>query len=468
MTKPEIGLILLRAEWFDAVVQLPELTEAVQEDARQIHLALENDLCIRHVWVINSAAALAACVEALKTADCDLFVLCFQVWAEDYYLNPLLDALNRRPLMVWCYQPQTHPPLPAQFLDVLRFSGAVGVFEGMGTLRNLGVDYTFTFGSPQDGRPAREILAVASAARVLRLLRSARFGLLPARNEQMQSTFVDEFRLRRDLGPQVEYLSVGELARAAANIDPQAAARFADDLRGQCVIEDVEDAALLLAAKTALGMAALTEERRLDVLSLNDISPELHEVLGLRPCLYPPVLAKQGRLWGLEGDLGAAAALFVLHQLTLAPCMFVEFWFWDETENWLVGGHAGVQNPAAAGDGRVSITRDYEFAQADASPGAHYQFVAAPGPVTLLQLRCTPDGWQAIAAAGESLAGGPWLEGYPHAAVRLEAGVESFLRQCATVGTTQHWILARGIVLAKLEILFRMLQIPCQTIYRSV
>ena len=34
-------------------------------------------------------------------------------------------------------------------------------------------------------------------------------------NEQMQSTFVDEFRLRADLGPLVEYLSVGELERAA-------------------------------------------------------------------------------------------------------------------------------------------------------------------------------------------------------------------------------------------------------------
>ena len=32
-TKPIVGLILLRAEWFDSVVALPELAESVAADA---------------------------------------------------------------------------------------------------------------------------------------------------------------------------------------------------------------------------------------------------------------------------------------------------------------------------------------------------------------------------------------------------------------------------------------------------
>jgi hypothetical protein len=71
-----------------------------------------------------------------------------------------------------------------------------------------------------------------------------------------------------------------------------------------------------------------------------------------------------------------------------APLFFVEIWYWDETENTVVGGHAGPQDPNVALPGTAWISPDYEYAQADAFSGAHLQFVARPGPVTLFQMRC--------------------------------------------------------------------------------
>jgi L-fucose isomerase-like protein len=169
-------------------------------------------------------------------------------------------------------------------------------------------------------------------------------------------------------------------------------------------------------------------------------------------------------LVGLEGDLGAATALFILHQLSGSACLFTEFWFWDEVENILVGGHAGPQNPELAAPGQAWISQDYEYAQSDACEGAHIQFVARPGRVTFLQLRCTPGGWQAIAARGEALDSPPRLEGYPHAVVRLDAPVDRFVRQVARVGSTQHWIMAYGDVLAGVQAFFELVDIPLQVI----
>ena len=97
-------------------------------------------------WVVNSAESLAQAEQALRTTELDLVILAFQVWAEDFYLFPLLRALDDRPLAVWCYLPWTRPPRPASFVEVLRGSGPVGTLEGLGVIRNLGVDFTFTAG----------------------------------------------------------------------------------------------------------------------------------------------------------------------------------------------------------------------------------------------------------------------------------------------------------------------------------
>ncbi len=462
--RPSVGLILLRAEWFDSVVALPELVQAVGEDAAQIETYLGERLDVRHVWVVNSTPALQVAAAGIRTADVDLFVLVFQVWSEDFYLHPLLEAIAGRPLAAWCFQPWSRLTEMVPFVQVLRGSGAVGAFESLGTLRNLGARFAFTYGAPDEPRPLADLEVAARAARVRRLLRGVRIGLLPARNEQMQSNFVDEFRLLHELGPAVEYLSVGDLLNACASLPPAELDEYIRQLRERYPVRGVSEATLPQAARASLGLARLAADRRLDVLSMNDIAPETHIALGLRPALYPPLFDESGVLVGLEGDLGAATALFILHHLTGSACLFTEFWFWDEAEDILVGGHAGPQNPALAAPGQAWISQDYEYAQSDASEGAHIQFVARPGRVTFLQLRCTPGGWQAIVASGEALDSPPRLEGYPHAVVRLDVPVDRFVRQVARVGSTQHWIMAYGEVLAGVQAFFELVDIPLQVI----
>ena len=461
---PRIALILLRAEWFDSVVSLPELVDAVQEDERLIRAFLSQSFQIAACWAVNSPTSLRTCVQEMKTLDADLFILTFQVWAEDFYLNPIVEALAGRPLAVWCYLPWDRPPQPASFIQVLRGSGPVGSFEGLGTLRNLGVEFSFTHGSLQAPRVLRDLEIAARAGQVHRKLRSARFGLLPARNEQMQSTYVDEFRLRSELGPQVVYLSVAELARASASLNQREVQEYLQHLRENYPIRGVEPDDLELAGRTSLGLAHLAVDQHLDVLSLNDIDPELHETLELRPCLYPPFLEQHETALGLEGDLGAATALFIMRHLASPPTFFVEIWYWDETENVIIGGHAGVQDPAVAPPGQAWISHDYEFAQSDRSRGAHFQFIARSGRVTLLQLRGTPTGWQALLSGGECLDWPPRLEGYPHAAIRLDAPIDTFVRRVAAAGSTQHWIMAYADVRAEVQALCRLMDIALETI----
>ena len=458
--QPRIGLILLRAEWFDSVVAMPALAEAIQSDEAALLQALRPHFEIAGSWGVNSAESLAQCIRQLRSAGIDLVVLAFQVWAEDYYLKPLLDAIGDRPLAVWCYLPWDHPPRPASFLELLRGSGPVGTFEGLGTIRNLAKPFTFTYGAPAQERVIRDLQIAARAAHVSRLLRQARFGLLPSHNEQMQSTFVDEFRLQADLGPLVQHFSVGDLQRAIAGLPDDEVRAFAAQQQHAYPLKGVKETTLQSCARASLALAHLAASAHLDVISVNDISNELHEALGLRPCLYPDLFDEAGVLAGLEGDLGAATAMFILNRFSGSPVFFAEFWFWDENENLMVGGHAGFQNPRLAAPGGVWISHDFEYANSDRLEGAHYQFITRPGRVTLLQLRGTPTGWQAILVPGQAVAGDPWLDSYPHAVVRPDGGIQRFLGVIGEVGSTQHWVMTYGDFAPEVSALCKLLNVP--------
>ena len=141
---PHIGLVLLRAEWFDTVVALPELRYAMEQDAAAIVAALTPQFTLHGPWVVSTAESFDRTTAAIRAADLDLLVLCFQVWAEDRALPALLRAAGDMPLAIWCYTPWDRPPRPAPFVEVLRGSGPVGTLEGLGVIHNMGRRYSFT------------------------------------------------------------------------------------------------------------------------------------------------------------------------------------------------------------------------------------------------------------------------------------------------------------------------------------
>ena len=459
--KPCIGLILMRSGWYERP-EAAHALESIQADAQEIVNCLGRCFEVQGPWVIDSGEALAKQLPCLREADLDMFVLVFQAWAEDARLVSLLQAVGKRPLMVWAYLPFRRVPRPASFSDLLRSSGPVGTLGALGTLRNLGVSFQFTQGAPDDPRLIADLVMAGKAAQVRRDLRSARIGLLPSRNEQVQSNFVDEFRLMTDFGPVVHYLSVSEYSRVVNSLAQVRVDAYLAQVRERFQVDGVSDEVLLQAARAALGLAHLALDYRLDILAINGVSQELHHAFSMRPALYPDLLDPLPVLFQPEGDLGAATANLILNRLTGSPTFFMEIWFWDEARNRIIGGHAGVQNPALADPRQTCITPDFDYQLSNPLEGAQFQFIARPGRVTLFQLRSTPTGWQAVATSGMSLEVQPWVQSYPHAVVRIDIPIDTFLHRLAQSGSTQHWVMAYGSVLGELEAFCQMNNIPLE------
>jgi len=114
----------------------------------------------------------------------------------------------------------------------------------------------------------------------------------------------------------------------------------------------------------------------------------------------------------------------------------------------------------------VRISQDYEYEVSDPLEGAHYQFVAKPGRVTLLHLHCTTHGWQGLSPVEPRWTAHPGSPAIPtrwlNSTLRLQvpAGV-------ASVGSTQHWIMAYGDHLSEIENVFNILGLPLLSIGRE-
>lgn len=460
---PRVGLIIMRAEWFGYAAAKP-IIESVESDAMEMTSRLGLYFEVLGPWVVDSAERMQACTRAMVEADPDLVLLAFQTWADDLRLEALLDAVGSRPLIVWCYQPWRRAPRPAQVADVLRGSGAVGSFAALGMLRNLGAGFQFTFGSPDDPRLIHDLKVAGRAAQVRRGLRSARIGLLPSNVEPIQVNLVDETRLKAELGPAVQHYSVEEYLRVFDSLAQVRVDAYLEQIYQNYKVKEVGQAALRRAAQAALGLAHLAIDYRLDVLAVSDTSPQLLQALQLRPALYPDLLDPLPVLFQPAGDLGAATANYVLHHLTGSATMLVEILFWDEARNQVICGHGGMQNPLLAEGNAAWISPDHEFQPPGLQVGAQFQFVARSGRVTLFQLRSTPKSWQAIALSGMCLESRPWVNGYPHALLRLDTTIQQFLNRLASVGASQHWILAYGNVIEELESLCQMTNIPLEVL----
>ena len=145
----------------------------------------------------------------------------------------------------------------------------------------------------------------------------------------------------------------------------------------------------------------------MDGIALSDLIPELHEVMGLRPCLYPEKLAKSDIVVGNEGDLGGTTAMLMMSKLTGNPVMFTEIFNLDYEKNTIGAGHAGPSNYLTAqGDEKVTITPDYELMDATSDiSGVWMEFIGKPGKVTVLNFICTIDNFQMTILNGNSLGG---------------------------------------------------------------
>jgi L-arabinose isomerase len=469
MEKPRLGVVFFAARWFEEVVlhneaSASEFERFLREDRARIVDRLSETCHVVECSLVTSREKAREASHKLLSESVDAVLLCFVVWSEDEYLLDLRDIMRIRPTILWTYTPYKAAPEHMDVMTLFRNSGFVASFESFGVLKRMGIETFQVTGSVAHEEPVDRIGCIARAARVRAQLRTARLGVLPYRNDQMIVTYVDELGLYTDIGPSVAYISVLQLKKASEAVDETDVADLVAWVKKYCRIDRrITDENLAASSRVSLGMAKIMEEHGLDGLALSDLNPELHDVVGLRPCIYPETLANSRSVVGNEGDLGGTTAMLMLQRLTGNPVMFTEIFVYDRDSNVVVAGHAGPSNHRLADEtAPVSVTPDYELMDSGSSlSGVWVEFVGKPGRVTMVNFICGRDGFQLTVLGGESLGKKLRIDGYPHMAIRLDPAVEEFIRSNGEHGVSHHWAVVHGDVRDEMEHLAAMLGCPC-------
>jgi len=222
-------------------------------------------------------------------------------------------------------------------------------------------------------------------------------------------------------------------------------------LKKKYKIIDVGKKSLYQASKVSLGLAKLVINHNLDGIAIDDLSDELHNVLGLRPCLFVEDLFNKVVVT-MEADISACVAMLILKYLAKQSPMFTEFFTFDLEKNIVLAGHAGIHDIRLADKQKnVRIVPDYEYAGAKELEGAWMEFVGRSGKVTMVSLVDAKDKFQMIVTTGISQPEAFHLKGYPHMNIKLDTPIKNFYTTCTGVGITQHFAVAYGNYISQLR-----------------
>ena len=139
--------------------------------------------------------------------------------------------------------------------------------------------------------------------------------------------------------------------------------------------------------------------------------------------------------------------------------MYTEIFTYDEAENCLLAGHAGIHDINLAGSNEaVLIEPDGEYVEAERD-SCWMRFRAKGGHVTMLSVFCDVDRFKMVITSGECLGGSEKLLNSPHAFVKVGTRLKEFFSQAIKTGMTQHWAVVHDDVVNELVALADVLRL---------
>jgi L-arabinose isomerase len=463
MDQVKAGLALLTAEWFSQInlnsTDDPEanITQIVQENARQAIATLGRHFALVHPEVITTIEDAKQACEDYRREHVDVIILCNLIYSGDDTIIEI--ALNGQgtPFLIWSFHPEKKLQRITSMARYFRVTGASGMLQGCAPLKRMGIRFGFVLGTPGDARLDRELADWARALAVVKRLKSVKIAAIGRRYEPMSGAWFDELRLKTRLGPKVVWISAYECAQEARAIPQAQIDAFISGQKQRYQICGVPEDALQAAARASIATYNLARKYQCEVVSVQDMDEELHQLLGCRPQMTYQKMFDEGIVAGMEADIDSALCVWIVQNLIGSPAMYGEIFTYSEADNYLVVGHASMHDLSLAGDHEITLVPDGEFKHVDRYVGVWDEFICKPGPVTLVALFEDNDVYRLQVCAGESLESPKWIPGNVHALVRLDLPLPRFMEDIATAGVTQHFTMCYGDVKPRLKIMARQL-----------
>lgn len=464
---PSCGLFMVKCNWFEEVQysapgSTGSLEDRILEKKKRIIAGIEETSRVVDPGLIGANADVARAIRLYIEQDVDVVLILFATWAEDFTVVRLLRELPPRlPVVFYCHQEQQVPfrentgsENEQEYLNNTSLVGSLQVSSSFRHIRHRNEPTAVVFGPLQTAAP--RISLYAKAAHTKKKLENSRIGVFRSMNEVMWSTYVDVYRFFFEVGPQVSFYPFDALADETERVQQSSVREEMSYLTENCKMEaGVDRVKLERSVRVSLALGSLGDKHELDAIAFNDVDPNLHELVGLRPGFYPRWYHDSGRVIVPEGDISLAALASALSSLTGQRFMYIEPFFSDFDTNTFVAGHAGALDFQITEPHAVHIAPDLEYSN------SAYRYAGAPfasftfplGTATVVHMGQRRDSYVVVYSLVESVHTDFLLHGYPYGAFRPSSDLTSFFEQLLNTGVTQHFLALQGDIGQSIEVL---------------
>jgi L-fucose isomerase-like protein len=457
---PKAGLVLFEAKWFldlgigEKGSKMGDLGTLLENEIKKIESSLKKEINLINPGIIFDIESAGKALDLFKREKVDLIIVCNLTWSEDRAWIEILKNIEDIPIIYWEYMTGFYTTKRYTPLQLYHNSGIVGALQGSGSLKRFNKKFKLVMGEAREGKVVDEITSFAKASQVKNILKKSIIGLLPFRNDQMKVTCIDEYLILKKIGMILKILTLAELKEEGLKLSDGKVRTFMERNKKTFKVDkEMREKDFLQASRVSLAMSNLYVKYNLDALAINDVCDELHNTVGLRPCLYPEVYSEIGAVIGLEGDIGCTIAMYILYLFTKGPIGFTEVLNFNPEEGTINVGHPGPVNPLlAASNDEVTIVPDIEYINSNFEYpySATLELIGKPGRVTMVNILDIGEDIQMIISSGKSLGDHKRLTAFPHFCIKTDTPVLEFISGVIKAGSSQHFAVVHGDVVKEL------------------
>jgi L-fucose isomerase-like protein len=444
MTSLKIGYIpLAKGNW-----KTPELETVREEAGRILRMANANHSVAGGESLVATDTEALALLDRFKVEGVDVIVCHFITFCLGTIV-PLLSRRSKLPLVLWS---MPEPPMDGGALKSNSFCAANMNAHALWKIR---AKYLHVH-APLE-KAASGLAKVLGPIAAIKRLQGTRIGLVGSRVPGFYTSDANELLLRRELGVEIENITMLELVETAKTLSADKVNEARELLTGSagCVCnvsgDNVRKGGALFAA-----FLELKKKFAVDSFSVK-CWPEFSQLYGIYVCAVMGMLNDRGIMAGCEGDIYGTVTMILQNELTGGPPFFCDLISIDGEGNTGVSWHCGAAPRSLCRPGAKSTLRQY-FRNDD--KGIINEFPLKPGRVTLARLGETYDnnGYRMLIATGEAVETEQLLHGNP-LRVRFDAPMKRLAETLIYEGFEHHFSVIHGEIVEELSDVCRLLDI---------
>jgi len=342
----------------------------------------------------------------------------------------------------------------------LRHCQACSVPEIANVFNRAGLHYNIVTGYLQDEKAWIEIYNWVKAASVHSGTMNSRMGILGHYYCGMLDVYTDIMLQSAVFGTHMEIVEMCELNLYWEKVtESEIQAKLEEFNTSFEVVPECEDYELLRAAKTSIALDKLVEAHKLDSMAYyyEGINNNSYEDIVTSIIAGNTLLTGKNIPVAGECEMKNAQAMKIMSLLN-AGGSFSEFYTIDFDNDIILLGHDGPAHHAIA-EGKVKLV-PLPVYHGKPGKGLSIQMSVKHGPITLLSVCESKNGFFLLVAEGESVEGPVLQIGNTNSRYRFPCGARNFIERWSKAGPSHHCAVGVGHLANVLEKVAFLYDIP--------